>query len=124
PPSRSSAARPAKADSGTRIARNASSMRSDSRVTKRKPYLSSVPVAATALVATPASGSVPDIGLGHVVVDDGNELRGDVLSAQRHLLLAIDEHRRAGRLSRSRQRDADVRMARLARTVHHAAHYG
>src|SRR6478735_9864359 len=77
-PSRNSSARPAKADSGTRITRKANRMRSDSRVTNRNPYLISVPVAATACFATAASGSFPDIGLGHVFVDDRDELRGDV----------------------------------------------
>ena len=36
---------------------------------------------------------------------------------------AVDEDRRAGRLARAGQRDADVRVARFARTVDHAAHH-
>src|SRR4051812_35270180 len=50
------------------------------------------------------------------------EIGGDRGTAQGHRLLAVDEHRRCWRLAGARQRDADVGMLALARSVDDAAH--
>src|SRR5687767_1573482 len=52
-----------------------------------------------------------------VVFDQPDEILRDVLAAQRHGFLAVDEHRRRGRFTRAGERDADVRVLRFARPV-------
>src|SRR3546814_703785 len=48
-----------------------------------------------------------------VIVDQRDELVRDVLAAQGHGLLAVDEHRRGRRLAGARPRDADRTSTRL-----------
>src|SRR5690606_28847302 len=57
--------------------------------------------------ARAGSGGFPAIAPGDVLVDDADEVIGDVLAAQGHGLLAVDEHRRRGRFAGAGQRDAD-----------------
>src|SRR3954467_7961449 len=59
-----------------------------------------------------------------VVLDDLVELAGDVLAAQGHRLLPVDEDGGGGRLAGAGQADADVGMLALARAVDDAAHHG
>src|SRR5690606_20089453 len=56
-----------------------------------------------------------------VVLNQLLELRCDVLAAQGQGLLAIDENRGGGRLSRAGQADADVSMLAFTRAVDDAA---
>src|SRR5262249_59104472 len=60
----------------------------------------------------------------HIALDDLLELAGDVRPAQCHGFLAVDEHRRRRGLARAGQRNADVGVLGLARTVDDAAHDG
>src|SRR5690606_19998464 len=57
-----------------------------------------------------------------VIGDQGLELLGDALAAQRACLLAVDEHRRRRALAGAGQADPDVGVLALARAVDDAAH--
>src|SRR5690606_2885075 len=58
----------------------------------------------------------------HVPVQQPQELLDQALALQRAVELAVDVDRRLGLLERAGQRDADVRVLRLARAVDDAAH--
>src|SRR5690606_12725352 len=58
-----------------------------------------------------------------VVVEDLEEFRHDVIALERDLQLAVHVDRCLRFLEGARQRDADVRVLRLARAVHDAAHH-
>ena len=58
-----------------------------------------------------------------VLVEDHLKLLDDPVALQRGEKLPVDIHRRLGLLKRSRQRDANIGMLRLARPVHHTAHH-
>src|SRR5690606_19504666 len=57
-----------------------------------------------------------------VPVQQPQELLDQPLAPERGVELAVDVDRRLGLLERAGQRDADVRVLRLARAVDHAAH--
>src|ERR1043166_10290173 len=71
-----------------------------------------------------ASGGLGAVLFADVIFDDRLELFSDTLALQRDGLTAIDVPRRHWHLVGARQADADIRVLRFARTVHHAAHYG
>ena len=50
------------------------------------------------------------------------KLRSDIVTAQGHRFLAVDENRRRRRFTGAGQTDADVRMLALPRAVDHATH--
>src|ERR1051325_8169952 len=71
-----------------------------------------------------ASGGPGAVPFADVNFDDPPEILSDTLAFERDGLTAIDVHRRHRHLVGARQADADIRVLRFARTVHHAAHYG
>src|SRR3954470_23937993 len=74
--------------------------------------------------ARAASGGLCAVFFPDVILDDRLEFFGDARAFQRDGLAAIDVHRRDRYFVGARQADADVRVLRFARPVHHAAHHG
>ena len=58
----------------------------------------------------------------HIVVDDHLKLFSDMVTAQRHGLFPIDEHRGSGLLAGAWKADTNVRVLAFARTVDDAPH--
>src|SRR5690606_4824993 len=58
----------------------------------------------------------------HVVLEDVLELLDEPLALERDRVLAVDVHGRLRLLEGARERDPDVRVLRLAGSVHDAAH--